>query len=101
MTDYTRYTIDNTEDEGYPLGMWCTDCTDESGQDERQIWQHSDEQATALCLANLMALADEHEEKRHAEASACIGHKVAAAMNEKYPDPDGGRWSAVVMGGEP
>lgn len=107
MTDYTRYIVGATEDEGYPLGMWCQDCTDDTpgyygGQDERQTWQQSDEQVTPLCLANLIAEADEHERAHHADESlARLGHDIASAMNFKHPDPNGDKWRSVVMGGEP
>lgn len=69
MTDYTRYHVDSDET-SYHIAIWCQDCIDpESGpgdQDDLMIWQNTDEQVTALCIANLMAEADEHEAKHHA-----------------------------------
>lgn len=59
-TDYTRYEPGN--DEVGRLGLWCIDCNPRT-----PIWTEDDaaEQVTAIGLANLIAIADEHEAQRH------------------------------------
>jgi hypothetical protein len=65
MTDYTRYHVDL---DATAIAIWCMDCTDAaSAWADKQIWIDNGEQVTALCLANLIALADEHEIEHHAE----------------------------------
>lgn len=52
---------------GRTLAVWCTDCNPEPADDP--IWTEDDaaEQVTELCLANLVAIAEEHEREHHAD----------------------------------
>jgi hypothetical protein len=76
MTDLTRYPIGN--DGAGRIALWCNDCEvvggiDDAGNhiDDAPIWTEDDasEQVTELCLANLVAIAEEHEQKYHAAAA--------------------------------
>lgn len=64
--DLTRYPITTIDIDGR-LAIWCTDCGPISDPDP--IWTELDaaEQVTELCLANLVAIAQQHEREHHAD----------------------------------
>jgi hypothetical protein len=77
MTDLTRYPIGN--DGAGRIALWCNDCEVIGGIDDAAnhidnapIWTEDDaaEQVTELCLANLVAIAEEHEREHHADEPA-------------------------------
>lgn len=66
MTDLTRYPIGN--DSAGRITLWCNDCPTPTPRIELlPIWNQDDaaEQVTELCLANLVAIAEEHERQHH------------------------------------
>jgi hypothetical protein len=68
MTDLTRYLPGN--DAAGRLALWCTDCAElPHAEDSDPIWTEDDasEQVTELCLANLVAIAEQHEAEHHAD----------------------------------
>ncbi len=68
MTDLTRYLPGVTED-GH-LAIWCTDCAEHPHADDSDpIWTDADaaQQVTELCLANLVAIAEQHEHEHHTQ----------------------------------
>lgn len=68
--DLIRYLPGVTEDGR--LALWCTDCAENPGADNSDpFWTDADaaEQVTEVCLANLVAIAEEHEQKHHADSA--------------------------------
>jgi hypothetical protein len=68
VTDLTRYPISN--DGAGRITLWYTDCPTPTPRiDLLPIWNEDDasEQVTELCLANLVAIAEEHEQLHHAD----------------------------------
>jgi hypothetical protein len=68
VIDLTRYLPAN--DEVGRLALWCTDCLTEDAT-HAPFWTEDDaaEQVTELSLANLVAVAEQHERDHHAEAA--------------------------------
>jgi hypothetical protein len=106
MTDYTRYEPGN--DGVGRLAIFCIDCGTEAN--DVAIWTEDDtaEQVTPLSLANWIAHADEHEALEHASSDVGflvnfsltgdpVGDGVCAFMNANHPDPNGGKWTTVVL----
>jgi hypothetical protein len=68
--DLTRYPVIVTAGQ---LAIECTDCGDPANPltplAPMQIWTEDDasEQVTELCLANLVAIAEQHEREHHAD----------------------------------
>jgi hypothetical protein len=82
MTDYTRYRADV---EAGRLAIWCQDCPSADDKwSELTIWQDDGEQVTPICVANLIAHADEHETEHHAEKPK---PKRAAKPKRQYRFP--------------
>jgi hypothetical protein len=68
MTDLIRYLPGVTEDGR--LALWCTDCAENPGAPNSDpFWTDADaaEQVTELCLADLVAIAEQHEREHHAD----------------------------------
>lgn len=102
MTDYTRYQIDESQFTS-GVSLVCQDCEAPDGVGDFVVWDDTGEQVTPLCLTNLLALADEHEQQHHAEAhdvaiSQQIARGVAMFMNAEHPDPNGGAWTFTTIG---
>ena len=69
MADYTRYEPGTDEGSLRPA-LWCLRCVEPNyGEDPRVIWVAPEGQNDAT-LADLMAVADEHEAKHHADPTA-------------------------------
>jgi len=65
--DLTRYPV-STDSSG-DLALWCDDCVVDPTNPiiPPPFWTEDDaaEQVTELCLANLVAVAEQHERERH------------------------------------
>lgn len=78
MTDYTRYHVDESAFTS-GIALMCLDCDNPDGLGD---------QVTPISVANLIALADEHEAENHAEKPKA---KRAARPKRQY------RFSGDVM----
>lgn len=90
MIDLTRYVV-NVHGFGGLLALWCVDCTPNPGDDTPPFWTEDDaaEQVTELCLANLVAIAEQHEREHHDQS--LIGPLTAeewAAFRQTGDDED-------------
>lgn len=102
MTDYTRYQVDESAFTS-GIALICQDCDSPDGVGDFVVWDDTGDQVTPICVANLIALSDEHEQQHHvdphdAAISRQIARGVAMYMNAEHPDPEGGAWTAVTLG---